>query len=68
MTWSGIIEPDHFQFYAKRAGAVWLSDVPAEAYRQRLWTDGGFVVISTLRKFGSTPLTVKVVPDAPASS
>lgn len=65
MTWSGVVEPDYFQFYAKRVGAVWFEDVSADVYRQRLWTDGGFVVISTFRKFGTTPLTVDVLPAEP---
>lgn len=66
MRWSGVVEPDYFQFYAKRVGAEWLSGATDETYRHRLWTDGGFVVISTLRKFGTTPLTLDVVADEPA--
>jgi hypothetical protein len=65
MTWSGVVEPDYFQFYAKREGAEWLSEVTEETYRHHLWTDGGFVVISTVRQFGTTPLTVHVVADEP---
>jgi hypothetical protein len=65
MTWSGVVEPDYFQFYAKREGAEWLSEVTEETYRHHLWTDGGFVVISTFRKFGTTPLTLHVVADEP---
>ena len=65
MTWSGVVQPDYFQFYAKRVGAEWLSDVSAEIYRHRLWTDCGFVVITTVRKFGTTPLTLDVVADEP---
>jgi len=65
MTWSGVVEPDYFQFYAKRVGAAWFTDVSAEVYRRRLWTDGGCVVISTVRKFGTTPLTLDVVADEP---
>jgi hypothetical protein len=65
MTWSGVVQPDYFQFYARRVGAERLPDVSAETYRQHLWTDGGFVVISTLRKFGTTPLTLDVVAEEP---
>lgn len=65
MTWSGAVEPDYFQFYAKREGAEWLSDVTDDVYRDHLWTDGGFVVISTVRKFGTTPITLDVVAGAP---
>ncbi len=60
MTWSGAVEPDYFQFYARREGADWLSKVTEEVYRDRLWTDGAFVVISTVRKFGTTPISVDV--------
>ena len=56
MRWGGFVEPDYFQFYAKRVGAPWLADVTKETYRDRLWTDGGVVVISTVRKFGTTPV------------
>jgi hypothetical protein len=66
MPWSGIVEPDYFQFYAKRVGAPWLPGVSDETYTQRLWTDGGFVVISTLRKFGPTRISLSVVPDEPS--
>lgn len=69
VSWSGVVEPDYFQFYAKRDGAAWLPDVTDQTYRHRLWTDHGFVVISTVRKFGTTPLTLHVVagePDPPS--
>ena len=65
MRWSGIVEPDYFQFYARRVGSPWLADVTNQTYRNRLWTDGGLVVISTLRKFGTTPVTIEVVEDEP---
>lgn len=65
MRWGGVVEPDYFQFYAKRVGAPWLTDVTDETYRHRLWTDGSFVVISTVRKFGTTRVTLDVVEDEP---
>ncbi len=65
MGWDGVVEPDYFQFYAKRVGAPWLADVQDQAYRDRLWTDGGFVVISTVRKFGTTRVTLDVLADKP---
>ena len=65
VTWSGVVEPDYFQFYARREGAEWLAGATHEVYRNRLWTDGGFVVVSTLRKFGTTRITVEVLAGEP---
>lgn len=65
MRWGGVVEPDYFQFYVKRVGAPWSADVTDETYRHRLWTDGGFVVISTFRKFGTTRVTLDVIEDEP---
>lgn len=65
MRWSGAVEPDYFQFYAKRVGARWPVGLTDQTYRHRLWTDGGFVVISTLRKFGTTPVMLQVVENEP---
>lgn len=62
-----MVEPDYFQFYARRAAAEWLPDVIDEVYRDHLWTDGSFVVISTVRKFGPTPLTLEVLANEPAA-
>jgi hypothetical protein len=66
MVWEGVVEPDYFQFYACRDGAP-MPDVSAETYQDHLWSDGGFVVISTVRKFGTTPLSVDVVPEEPGA-
>ena len=58
-----VVEPDYFQFYARRSGAAWASDkVPPEGYQARLWSDGGFVYVGTRRKFGTTPVDVAVLP------
>ena len=60
------IEPDYFQFYVRRHGAAWASDaVPQEGYRDRLWTDGGFVVVGTYRKFEAMPVRVEVLDADP---
>jgi hypothetical protein len=61
-----VVEPDYFQFYARREGAEFPSGAMAAAYRNRLWTNGHFVVISTLRKFGTTPITLDVLATEPA--
>lgn len=67
MRWDGVVEPDYFQFYAVRAGADWPLDLlgDRETYRNHLWTDGGFVVVSTVRKFGTTPVSLHVVAQEP---
>jgi hypothetical protein len=55
------VEPDYFQFYARRANAEWASDKTTEAgYEAHLWSNGGFVTIGTARKFGTTAVTVEV--------
>jgi hypothetical protein len=66
MTWHGVVEPDYFQFYARR-GEASMPDVSLATYERRLWSDGGFVVVSTFRKFGTTPVTVDVVADEPGT-
>ena len=66
-TFSAIVEPDFFQFYARRRGAEWASShVPEDGYAARLWTDGQFVYVGTLRKFGPTPVNVTVLATPPA--
>jgi hypothetical protein len=64
MTWRGVVEPDYFQFYARRGEAP-MPDVSRETYQRRLWSGGGFVVVSTFRKFGTTSLSVDVLPGEP---
>ncbi|WP_191279590.1 hypothetical protein [Nocardioides flavus (ex Wang et al. 2016)] len=64
MTWRGVVEPDYFQFYARRGDAA-MPDVSLETYERRLWTDGRFVVVSTFRKYGTTPVSVDVVAEEP---
>jgi hypothetical protein len=63
------IEPDYFQFYARRAGAAWVSDRTTDAgYEAHLWSNGAFVTIGTARKFGTTAVAVEVwdtPPDQP---
>jgi hypothetical protein len=63
------VEPDYFQFYARRANAEWASDKTTEAgYEAHLWSNGGFVTIGTARKFGTTAVAVEVWdirPDEP---
>jgi hypothetical protein len=63
------IEPDYFQFYARRAGAAWASDRTTDAgYEAHLWSNGGFVTIGTARKFGKTAVAVEAwdtTPDQP---
>jgi hypothetical protein len=63
------IEPDYFQFYARRAGAAWVSDRTTDAgYEAHLWSNGEFVTIGTARKFGTTAVAVEVwdsPPDQP---
>jgi hypothetical protein len=55
------VEPDYFQFYARRANAEWASDKTTEAgYEAHLWSNGGFVTIGTARKFGTTTVAVEV--------
>jgi hypothetical protein len=59
----GTVEPDYFQFYARRRGAEWAADkVTREGYEAQLWTDGGFVYVATKRKFGATPLEITFHP------
>ena len=63
------VEPDYFQFYARRANAEWASDKTTEAgYEAHLWSNSGFVTIGTARKFGTTAVAVEVWdmrPDEP---
>jgi hypothetical protein len=55
------VEPDYFQFYARRANAAWASDPATDAgYEAHLWSSGGFVTIGTARKFGTTAVAVEV--------
>jgi hypothetical protein len=55
------IEPDYLQFYARRAGAAWVSDRATDAgYEAHLWSNGAFVTIGTARKFGTTAVAVEV--------
>jgi hypothetical protein len=65
------VEPDYFQFYARRAGAEWASDQVTDAgYQARLWSNGSFVVIGTSRKFGTTEVVIELwdtLPDPPES-
>ena len=64
--WHGYVEPDYFQFYARRASAEWASAaVSDEGRRDRLWSDGHFVYIGTLRKFGATAVDVEVLDAEP---
>lgn len=71
-TYSAVVEPDYFQFYARRSGAAWASDmVTEEGYAAHLWTDGQFIYVGTRRKFGPTPIEVTVSrtrPEAPDDS
>ncbi len=61
-----LVEPDYFQFYARRGGADRASDtVSDEGYAAHLWTNGRFVYVGTRRKFGSTPIAVTALPFAP---
>lgn len=54
------VEPDYFQFYARRSGHDWASDrVTSAGYEAHLWSDGGFVYVGTARKYGTTPVVVK---------
>ena len=63
---SAQIEPDYFQFYARRADAAWVSDpAPDAGYEAHLWSNGGFVTIGTARKFGTTEVGVEVWDTAP---
>lgn len=65
-TWNGQVEPDYFQFYVRRASGQWAADqVCEDGYRDRLWSDGHFVYVGTLRKFGTTTVEVDV-RDGPA--
>jgi len=63
------IEPDYFQFYARRASGDWASDqTPSTGYEAHLWSNGEFVMIGTARKFGTTAVAVEVwetQPDQP---
>jgi len=66
---TGQIEPDYFQFYARRAHAEWASaQTPSAGYEAHLWSNGEFVTIGTARKFGTTAVAVEVwdtPPDQP---
>ncbi|HET8526681.1 MAG TPA: hypothetical protein VFM81_08600, partial [Actinomycetota bacterium] len=63
------VDPDYFQFYARRANAEWASDkVPSPGYEEHLWSNGGFVTIGSARKFGTAAVAVEVwdtLPDQP---
>jgi len=63
---SAQIEPDYFQFYARRAGAAWAAnDTTSTGYEAHLWSNGQFVTIGTARKFGTTEVGVEVWDTAP---
>jgi hypothetical protein len=63
------IEPDYFQFYARREGAEWASgETPSAGYEEHLWSNGEFVTIGTARKFGTTAVVLEAwdrPPDQP---
>lgn len=63
------IDPDYFQFYARRANSGWAGDqTPSAGYEAHLWSNGAFVTIGTARKFGTTAVVVEVwdtPPDQP---
>lgn len=59
--WRIAVEPDYFQFYARRSGHDWASDrVTSPGHEAHLWSDGGFVYFGTARKFGTTSVVVEV--------
>jgi hypothetical protein len=61
-----LVEPDYGQFYLRRAGAQWQSaDVPSDGYEHLLWSSGTFVMVRTVRKYGTTPLRVELFGSAP---
>lgn len=67
-SWTGTVDPDFFQFYLRRSGAGSAAgDVSEEGRRDRLWTDGTFVVIGTLRRHGATTTKVDVLPAPPGT-
>ena len=63
------VEPDYFQFYARRADAGWASDqTTSMGFEAHLWSNGQFVTVRTARKFGTTAVAVEVwdaPPDPP---
>lgn len=61
------VEPYGGQFYLRRAGSgVWHSgDVPSDGYERHLWSNGVFVMVGTVRMYGTTPLQVEVLASAP---
>lgn len=60
------VEPDYGQFYLRRAGSAWQSDaVPSQGYERHLWSSGTFVMVGTVRKYGTTPLQVQVLDSEP---
>jgi hypothetical protein len=60
------VDPDYFQFYARRTGTPWASDPATDAgYEAHLWSNGGFVTIGMARKFGTTALAVEIWDTAP---
>lgn len=61
-----LVEPDYGQFYMRRAGADWQSaDVPSDGYERLLWSSGSFVMVGTVRKYGTTKLEIRVHDSAP---
>jgi hypothetical protein len=61
-----LVEPDYGQFYLRRAGADWQSaDVPSDGYERHLWSSGSFVMVGTVRKYGTTKLEIEVHDSAP---
>jgi hypothetical protein len=63
------VEPDYFQFYARREGAEWASGQTTDAgYEEHLWSNGDFVYIGTARKYGTTTVVVEVWDTPPLTS
>jgi hypothetical protein len=61
-----LVEPDYGQFYLCRAGADWQSaDVPSDGYERHLWSSGSFVMVGTVRRYGTTKLEIRVHDSAP---
>lgn len=61
-----LVEPEGGQFYLCRAGADWQSaDVPSDGYERFLWSSGSFVMVGTVRRYGTTKLEIEVHDAAP---
>jgi hypothetical protein len=63
------VEPDYGQFYMRRSGSdAWDSaDVPSLGGERHLWSNGVFVYVGTVRKYGTTAVRVEVLDSAPRS-